>query len=67
MASEKRGYANVKKVPFQRTLQQITWETSRNTVEISTTEPLPDLLIPVKAIQVEKVSLSNMQNIRTVF
>ena len=40
-------------------------ETRRNTVEIWMTAPLPLLLIPVKSIQVEKVSLSNMQNFRT--
>ena len=30
------------------------------------TAPLPYLLIPVNAIQVENVSLSDMQNLRTV-
>ena len=37
-----------------------------NTVEISTTEPLPCLLITVKAIELGKVSLSDMQNLQTV-
>ena len=41
-------------------------ETRRNTAEIWMTEPLPYLLIPLKEIQVEKVSLSDMQNLRTV-
>ena len=30
------------------------------------TAPLPYLLIPMEAVQVEKVSLSDMQNLRTV-
>ena len=41
-------------------------ETPRNTAEIWMTEPLPYLLIPLKEIQVEKVSLGDMQNLRTV-
>ena len=35
-----------------------------NTVEIWTTAPLLDLLIIVKAIDLEKVSHSDMQNLR---
>ena len=38
----------------------------RNTVEMLMTAPLPYLLISVKEIQVERVSLSDMQNFRTV-
>ena len=38
-------------------------ETRRNTVEIWMTEPLPYLLIPLKEVQVEKVSLSDMRNL----
>ena len=37
------------------------------TNEISTTAPLPYLLITVKAIETEKVSLSDMQNLKTVW
>ena len=37
-------------------------ELGRNAVQIWTTAPLPYLLIPLKAIQVEKISLSDMQN-----
>ena len=37
----------------------------RNTIEIWTTLPFPYLLILVKAVQVEKFSLSDMQNLRT--
>ena len=35
-------------------------------VEIWTTAPLPYLLNPVKGVQLEKVSLSDMQNLRTI-
>ena len=37
-----------------------------NTVEICTTAPLRYLLINVKAIDLEKVPLSDMQNLMTV-
>ena len=36
-------------------------------VEILMTAPLPNLLINVKAIDLEKVSLCEMQNLKTVF
>ena len=36
------------------------------TLEIITTARLPHLLINVKAIELEKVSLSDMKNLRTV-
>ena len=45
------------KFPFERTLQQATWYTVSNTFEISTRSPL---LITVKEIEMEKVSLSDM-------
>ena len=35
-------------------------------VEIWTTAPLPYLLNPVKGVQLEKVSLSDMKNLRTI-
>ena len=38
----------------------------RNTVEIWTTAPLPYLLIILKAIQVEKIPVSDMQNLTTI-
>ena len=44
----------------------MTWETDRKTVEMTTTAPLPSLLIPVKAIQLQKLSLSDIQNFSTV-
>ena len=40
---------------------------SPNTVEIWTIEPSPDLLINVKAIDSEKVSGSDMQNLKTIW
>ena len=44
----------------------MTGEVGRNTAETCTTAPLPYLFITVKEIQSEKVSLSDMQNLRTV-
>ena len=44
----------------------VTWETSRNTFETWTTVPLPYLLIAANAIQLKKISLRDMQNIKTV-
>ena len=38
-----------------------------NTVEIWTAPPLPYLLMTVKAIELEKISLSNMQSLKNVF
>ena len=38
----------------------------RNTVEIWTTAPLPYLLIILKAIQVERITVSDMQHVRTL-
>ena len=34
---------------------------ARSTVYSSTTTPLPDLLIPVKDIQIQKISVSDIQ------
>ena len=38
----------------------------KNTVEIRTIVPLQYLMIKVRAIELQKVSLSNMQNLKTV-
>ena len=38
-----------------------------NIVEVCMGEPLPYLLIAVKAIDLEKVSVSDMQNFNTVY
>ena len=47
-------------------LRQETWETGPKTVEIWTTLPLPYFLIPVNIIQLGKVDVSAMQNLKTV-
>ena len=39
---------------------------TQQTVEICKTVPLPSLFIPVKIIQLEKVYVSAMQNLKTV-
>ena len=38
-----------------------------NIVEMSRAAPLPHLLITVKAIVLQKVSVSDMQNLKTVY
>ena len=38
-----------------------------NTVPFCTAAPLPHLLITLKVIELEKVSFSAMQNLKTVF
>ena len=40
-------------------------KTGQNTVQSWEPAPLPYILIPVQPIQVEKVSLSDMKNLRT--
>ena len=37
-----------------------------NIVEICMAAPLPDLLIAVKAIDLQKVSVNDMENLKTV-
>ena len=64
--SEKGDQINVCKIPFQRSLQQKTWQKGPKTVEICTTLPLPYLFIPVNIIQLEKAYVSAMQNLRTL-
>ena len=54
------------KSPEKRTLRQVTWQTSPSTVQSWKTAPLPSSFIPLMAIQVHKISLSNMQILRTV-
>ena len=44
-------------------LQEATWSMRPNIVEMSRTAPLPYLLITVQAIVLQKVSLSDMQNL----
>ena len=57
---------NATKVPFQRYPQYETWQTSRITDSISATAPLPYLLTTVNVIQFEKVTVSDMQNLKTL-
>ena len=64
--SEKGGSINVCKIPFKRSLPEKTWQKGGKTVEISKTLPLPYLFIPVNIIQLEKVSVSAMKNLKTV-
>ena len=64
--SEKGNSINVCKIPLQKSLPQKTWQKVPKTVEICKTLPLPYLLIPVDIIQLEKVYVSAMQNLKTV-
>ena len=54
------------KAVFQRTLRQTTRQMGRNTVAISMASPLQNSLINVKIVALEKVSLSDTQNPKTV-
>ena len=63
---QKPGELNALKVPFQGILRKATWETCPNIVEICMAETLPYLLITVKAIDLQKVSVSDTQNLKTV-
>ena len=64
---EKLGEINVEKVPFQGILRKATWQTPPSIVEICMAEPFPYLLMAVKAIVLQKVSVSDMQNLKTVY
>ena len=64
--SEKGGQINLSKIPFKRSLPQKTLQKGPKTVEICTTLPLPCFFIPVNTIQLEKVYVSAMENIKTV-
>ena len=64
--SEKGDSINLCKIPFKRSLPQKTWQNAPKTVEICKMLPLPYLFIPVKIIQLEKVYVSAMQNLKTV-
>ena len=63
---EKTRSINVEKVPFQEILRKATWSTRPKIVEISMAAALTYLLIAVKAIALQKVSVSDMQNLETV-
>ena len=67
ITDSEKGYSiYVCKIPFKRFLPQKTWQKGPKTVEIFTMLPLPCLLIPVNIIQLEKVYISAMQNLKTV-
>ena len=64
--SEKGDSINVGKIPFKRSLLQKTWQKGPKAVEIWITLRLPYLFIPVNIIQLERVYVSAMQNLKTV-
>ena len=64
--SEKGDQINVCKIRFKTSLAQKIWQKCQKTVEICKGLPLPYLLIPVELIQLEKVYVSAMQNLRTL-
>ena len=64
--SEKGDSINVCKIPFKRSLPQKTWQKGPKTFEICKALPLPYLFIPVNIIQLERVYVSAMQNLKTV-
>ena len=51
---------------FQRTLWQPAWWAGKSTVEIWTAARLESLLISLNAIESKKISLTDMQNFKTV-
>ena len=51
---------------FQTTLSQRSWQIGRKNVPIGLTAPLQHLSITVKLVPLEKVSLSDTQNPKTV-
>ena len=55
------------KAPFQRTFWQATWEGGLETVEIWATPPFLYFLITVEAINLDKISLSDMQSLKNVY
>ena len=57
---------SVCKIAVKRSLPQKTSEKGPQTAEMCTKVPLPYLFIPVKLIQLEKVSVSAMENLKTV-
>ena len=57
---------SVYKVPFEKNHRQATWQTNQNTDSISTAVPLQYSLITLKVIEKEKVTLSDMQSLKTV-
>ena len=64
--SEKGDSINVWNIQCKRSLPEKTWQQGPKTVEICITLPLPYLFIPVNIIQLQKVYLSAVQNLKTV-
>ena len=64
--SQKGDSIYVCKIPFKTSLQQKTLQKGPKTFEICTTLPLPRLSIPMNIIQLEKVYVSAMQNLKSV-
>ena len=64
---EIRGQINIKKVPPQSTLGQETWLTRPNNFEIGTVARLSYFLITLNAVKFEKVTLSHIQSLKTVW
>ena len=54
------------KVPLQSALGKATWEIGRKTAEILPAARLSYLLIIVKAVAFEKVTLSDIQNLKNL-
>ena len=54
------------KIPLKKSLRQKTWQKGPKTVEICITLPWPYLFIPVNIIQLEKVYVSAIQNLKTI-
>ena len=56
-----------KKSRFRGILQKATWYIRPNIVAMSGTAPLPYSLIAVKAIVLQKASVSDMPNLKTFY
>ena len=54
------------KSPVSEDLFRTNTEIGPNTVEIRWPAPLPYLLITLEAIELERISLSDMQNVTTI-
>ena len=55
-----------KKILFEKTLWKPAWSGGTSTVEIWTAARLAYLMISLKAIGLEKISLTDMQSLKTV-
>ena len=60
------AYLNAKKLLFQNTLRESTCSRVPNTTEICTGAPLSEFSIIPRQIELENISLNNIQNVRTV-